>query len=57
MVKELKIEKAENGYIVNLMDFSGKKRIFKTFPRLVKFMRSYFDENREHITITTAVEQ
>ena len=46
MVKELKIEQAEDGYIVNMMDFTGKKRVFKNFRRLVWFLRVYFEEEK-----------
>jgi len=47
MTRELKIEQAEDGYIVNMMDFSGKKRVFKSFRKLVAFMRVYFEGKRE----------
>jgi hypothetical protein len=47
MVKELKIEQAEDGYIVNMMDFTGKKRVFKNFRRLVGFLRVYFEEEKK----------
>ena len=43
MTRELKIEQAEDGYIVNMMDFTGKKRVFRSFRALVKFLRSYFE--------------
>jgi hypothetical protein len=42
-MKELKIEQAEDGYIVNMMDFTGKKRVFKSFSKLVKFLKFYFE--------------
>ena len=54
--KELKIEQVEDGYIVIFLDYTGKKRVFKTFAKLVKFLRGYFKEPKQHITITTAVE-
>ena len=54
--KELKIEQVEDGYIVIFLDYTGKKRVFKTFAKLQKFLRGYFKEPKQHITITTAVE-
>lgn len=43
MARELKIEQAEDGYIVNMMNFTGKKRVFKSFRKLVLFLRVYFE--------------
>jgi hypothetical protein len=46
-MKELKIEKAENGYVVNMMNWTGEKRVFKSFRKLVGFMRAYFEEKKK----------
>jgi hypothetical protein len=46
-MKELKVEQAENGYVVNMMDFSGRKRVFKSFRKLVGFMREYFEDPKK----------
>jgi len=54
--RELKIEQAEDGYIVIFLDYTGKKRVFKSFRKLVQFLHGYFKEEKEHITITSAVE-
>jgi hypothetical protein len=47
-MRELKIEQAEDGYIVNMMDFTGKKRVFKNFKKLVTFLRVYFEGEKEN---------
>ena len=46
-MKELKIEKAENGYVVNMMNWTGEKRVFKSFRKLVGFMRVYFEDEKK----------
>jgi len=46
-MKELKIEKAEDGYIVNMMNWTGEKRVFKSFSKLVGFMRVYFEDEKK----------
>lgn len=46
-MKELKIEKVENGYVVNMMNWTGEKRVFKSFRKLVRFLRVYFEEKKE----------
>jgi hypothetical protein len=46
-MKELKIEKAEDGYIVNMMNWTGEKRVFKSFRMLVGFMRVYFEDEKK----------
>jgi hypothetical protein len=46
-LKELKIEKAEDGYIVTMMDYSGKKRVFKSFGKFVSFLRVYFEGEKK----------
>jgi hypothetical protein len=47
MGREVKIEQAENGYVVNMMDFTGKKRVFKSFRLLVTFLRAYFEGKKK----------
>jgi hypothetical protein len=46
-MKELKIEKANDGYIVNMMNWKGEKRVFKSFRMLVGFMRVYFEDEKK----------
>jgi very-short-patch-repair endonuclease len=46
-MKELKIEQAENGYVVNMMNWTGEKRVFKSFRVLVGFMRVYFEDEKK----------
>jgi hypothetical protein len=52
MVREVKIEQAEDGYIINRLDFSGKKKVVKSFRLLVMFMREYFDEKPRKVEET-----
>lgn len=46
-MRELKIEQVEDGYIVNMMDYTGNKRVFKSFRKLIVFLRDYFGEHKE----------
>jgi hypothetical protein len=46
MVKEVKIEQAEDGYIINRLDFSGNKKVVKSFSQLILFLKDYFDEGK-----------
>lgn len=41
---DVKIEKTTNGYIVNLMDFTYRKAVFKDFGDLVEWLYRHFDE-------------
>lgn len=43
-MKEVKVEKAQNGYIVRLLDFSGVSVVFKDFAELADYLFSYFGE-------------
>ena len=41
-MKELKIEKVEDGYIVVFLDYTGKKRVFTSYAKLEAFLHGYF---------------
>jgi len=41
---EVKIQKAENGYILTLLNFTGQKRVFQSFSDLMDFLYDYFQE-------------
>jgi hypothetical protein len=47
MVREVKIEQAEDGYIINRLDFSGNKKVVKSFRQLVIFLRIYFEGEKK----------
>ena len=46
-MREVKIEKAENGYIVKFLDyFGGGVSVFKTFAEMMDFLFDHFDEQK-----------
>jgi hypothetical protein len=45
-MREVKIEKAGNGYIVKFLDFSGGVSVFKTFAEMMDFLFDHFDEQK-----------
>ena len=38
MTIEVKVEKVENGYIVTLLNYTGRKQVFKTFAEMSDFL-------------------
>ena len=45
-MKEVKIEKVQNGYIVKFLDFSGGSSAFLTFAQMMDYLFDYFDEQK-----------
>ena len=43
-LKEVKIEKAQNGYIVKFLDYSGDSVVFNSFADMMDYLFDYFGE-------------
>ena len=45
-MKEVKVEKVGNGYIVKLLDYSGDSVVFTCFAELMDYLFDYFGEKK-----------
>jgi len=41
-MSDIEITEVENGYIVRVMSFMGKTRVFTSFAEVIEFLKDYY---------------